>query len=141
MDQQPHLSRRERQIMDIIYAVGRATANEVLARLPDPPSRDSVRALLRILEEKGHLRHEKRSRAFVYLPTRSRSHAGRLALRRMLDTFFGGSLEQALTAHLSDPKSELSPEELKRLSELIRDARRQEKQPCRPTRCSKVSAP
>ncbi len=118
------LSRRERQIMDIIYARATASATDVLAELPDPPTRTAVRTLLRILEEKGHLKHTKRGREFVYQPTRPRSRAARSALRRVLRTFFDGSLEKAVAVHLSDPEADLSPEELKRLSALIRKSRR-----------------
>ena len=116
------LSRRERQLMDAVYARGEATATQVLDDLPDPPSRTTVRTMLRILESKGHLMHRKLGREFVYRPTQPRAQAGRSILRRVLDTFFGGSLEQAVAAHLADPKSKLSPEELHRLSELVRRA-------------------
>lgn len=117
------LSRRERQLMNIVYARGRASASEVLADLPDPPSRTAVRTLLRILEEKGHLTHAKRGREFVYKPTRPRKRAARSALRQVLETFFGGSIEQAVAVHLLDPSSEPSPEELERLVELVRQAK------------------
>ena len=118
------LSGRERQIMDIIYARGAASATDVLGGLPDPPSRASVRTLLRILEEKGHLKHDKRGREFVYEPVRPRSRAGRSALRRVLETFYDGSLERAVAAHLADRQTDVSEEELKRLAELIGRARR-----------------
>ena len=124
MDEHTHHSRRERQIMDVIYAHGEATANQVLNGLPDPPTRTSVRTFLRILEEKGHLAHIKRGREFVYRPTQPRTRAGRSALRRVLNTFFEGSLEQAVAMHLADSKSKPSAEELKRLADLIREARR-----------------
>lgn len=122
----PQLSRRERQIMDVIYARGSATASEVLAGLPDPPSRVSVRTLLRILEEKGHLVHKVRGREFVFEPTRPRRREGQSAFRRVLQTFFDGSLSKALTAHMSDPAAALEPEELKRLEQLIKEARKLE---------------
>ena len=121
-----HLSRRERQIMEIVYAIGEATATDVLQRLDDAPTRTSVRTLLRILEEKGHLRHRKRNREFVYSPTRQRARAGLSAFQRLLQTFFDGSLEKAVAAHLSDPDTELSEDELKRLSSIIRQAKRKE---------------
>ncbi|MBN1346627.1 MAG: BlaI/MecI/CopY family transcriptional regulator [Phycisphaerae bacterium] len=126
MNEQPDLklSRRERQIMDIIYARERATATEVLMDLPDPPTRTAVRTLLRILEDKGHLKHTKKGREFVYQPTRPRSRAGRSALRRLLETFFEGSIEKAVAVHLMDPAAELSDEELDRLGKLIREAKR-----------------
>src|SRR3954469_8870767 len=106
------LSRRERQIMDVVYRLGQATAVEVLAGLPDPPSKTAVRTLLRILEEKGHLTHRQEGLAYVYLPSRPREQAGRSALRRVLQTFFEGSLEKAVAAHLGDSAADLSPDEL-----------------------------
>lgn len=121
-----HLSRRERQIMDAVYAGGEATATDVVARLPDAPTRTAVRTFLRILEAKGHLRHVKRGREFVYLPVRPRKTAGRSAFQRVLQTFFEGSLEKAVAAHLADPVAEVSPEELKKLSAVISEARRKE---------------
>ena len=119
------LSRRERQLMDIVFAQGEATALEVLERLPDPPSRTAVRTLLRILEEKGHLRHFQRGREFVYRPTQPRLRAGRSAFQRVLQTFFEGSLERAVAAHLADSSADLTEEELKRLAGLISKARNQ----------------
>ena len=126
MDEQNQLSRRERQIMDIVYARGKAAAAEVWQNLPDRPSPTAVRTLLRILEEKGHLRHEKRGRQFIYQPTRPSRRAGHSALRRVLRTFFDGSLEQAVAAHLAQPGCELSPDELERLVTLINEARQKE---------------
>jgi predicted transcriptional regulator len=117
------LSRRERQIMDIVYARGEASAAEVLADLPDPPGKTAVRTLLRILEEKGHLKHRQDGLRYVYRPSRPRGSAGRSALRRVLATFFDGSLEKAVAAHLADPAEGLSPEELARLAALIDEAR------------------
>jgi predicted transcriptional regulator len=118
------LSRRERQIMDVVYRRGQATAAEVLVELPDPPGKTAVRTLLRILEEKGHLKHRQDGLAYVYLPSRPRAQAGKSALRRVLDTFFDGSLEKAVAAHLGDPAADLSPEDLQRLLDLIRQARK-----------------
>jgi len=122
----PHheLSRRERQIIDILYAQGRGTAAEVLAALPDPPSYSAVRAMLRILEEKGHVRHEQDGPRYVYLPTLARDNAKRSALRHMLRTFFDGSAEQAISALLDDASTKLSDDELERLARLINQARR-----------------
>ncbi len=117
------LSRRERQIMDIVYRRGKATALEVVAELPDPPGKTAVRTLLRILEEKGHLKHRQEGLAYVYVPSRPRAQAGRSALRNVLQTFFDGSLEKAVAAHLGDAATDLSPEELEGLAELIRQAR------------------
>ncbi len=128
----PNLSRRERQIMDAVYAKGKATATDVLETIPDPPTRTAVRTLLRILEAKGHLQHNphaKRGREFVYQPTHSRDSAGKSAFARAIRTFFDGSLEKAVAAYLGDPKAEVPPEELRRLSALIKKARRQEKEP------------
>jgi predicted transcriptional regulator len=121
------LSRRERQIMDIVYRRGRATAAEVLAELPDPPTKTAVRTLLRILEEKGHLKHRQEGLAYVYVPSRPRDQAGRSALRRVLQTFFDGSLEKAVAAHLGDEATELSAAEMQRLADLIREARKKGK--------------
>jgi predicted transcriptional regulator len=122
----PQLSKRERQIMDVIYAHGEATISHVLADLPDPPSRGALRTLLRIMEQKGHLVRRQTGRKIVYRPTQRRGRAGRSALGRVLDVFFGGSLEKALTAHLSDPdrKNKIDRQELQRLAELIEQAKR-----------------
>jgi predicted transcriptional regulator len=126
MSDLPNLSRRERQIMEIIYARGKATASSVLADLPDPPSRTAVRTLLTILEQKGHLTHLKEGREFLYQPTRPRSRAGKSALRRVIETFFDGSLEKAVAAHLAEGQrsGRIDPQELQRLAELIEEARR-----------------
>jgi predicted transcriptional regulator len=121
------LSKRERQIMDAVYARGEATISQVLAAIPDPPMRGALRTLLRILERKGHLARSTRGREIVYRPTQARGQAGRSALGRVLDVFFGGSLEHAVAAHLSDPRraAKLTAEELRRLSDLIEKARKQ----------------
>ena len=126
MREAPHhdLSRRERQIVDILYTQGRATAAEVQSALPDPPSYSAVRAMLRILEEKGHIRHEQDGPRYVYLPTVGRDRAKKTALRHVLQTFFNGSAEQALSALLDESDSRLSDRELDRLAELIDRARR-----------------
>ena len=122
----PHLelSRRERQIVDILYSQGRATAAEVQSLLPDPPSYSAVRAMLRILEEKGHVRHEQDGPRYVYLPTVARENAKRSAMRHMLQTFFDGSTAQAISALLDDSSTKLSDAELDRLARMIEDARR-----------------
>lgn len=122
----PHheLSRRERQIVDILYSQGRATAAEVQSALPDPPSYSAVRAMLRILEEKGHVRHEQDGPRYVYVPTVARDNAKRSALRHVLRTFFDGSAEQAISALLDDESSKLSQAELDRLARMISEARR-----------------
>lgn len=123
-----HLSRRERQIMDVIYEHGQASAQDVLAALPDPPSYSAVRALLRILEQKGQVKHRKNGARYIYLPIRSRHTASRSALKRVLRTFFDGSVEQAVSALLSGSDAKLSDHELDRLSELIDQARREDRQ-------------
>src|SRR5919106_6368802 len=99
------LSRRERQIMDVLYTNGRATAAEVQLAMPEAPSYSAVRAMLRILEEKGHVRHDQDGPRYVYLPTVPRENAKRSALRHMLHTFFDGSAEQAISALLDEPSS------------------------------------
>src|SRR3954468_7077917 len=119
------LSKRERQIMDVIYAHGgEATVTRVLAEMPDPPMRGALRTLLRIMERKGYLTHRQEGREFIYRPTKPRGQAGRSALGRVLDVFFGGSLEHAVAAHLSDPRqaAALTPDERRRLSDLIEKA-------------------
>jgi BlaI family transcriptional regulator, penicillinase repressor len=126
MPPEPHLdlSRRERQIVDILYAQGRATAAEVQSALPDPPSYSAVRAMLRILEDKGHVRHEQDGPRYVYLPTVARDRAKQSALRHVLQTFFDGSAEQAISALLDSSDTRLSDRELDRLAKLIDQARR-----------------
>ncbi len=119
------LSRREREIMDVIYRSGRATAADVLDQLADPPSYSTVRALLRVLEEKGHLRHEEDGPRYVFLPTVPRERALQSALRQLLHTFFDGSTEQAVAALLDLSSARLSDAELARLSQLIADARKE----------------
>ena len=119
------LSRRERQIMDIIYQSGQATAAEVLERLPDPPSYSAVRAMLRVLEDKGHLRHEEQGPRYVYLPTLPRDKARTSALKQLVKTFFEGSTEQAVAALLGMSAPQLSDEELDRLAKLIEQARKE----------------
>lgn len=119
------LSRRERQIMDVVYARGDASAADVRAALPDPPSYSAVRALLAILVDKGHLKHRSLRGRYFYAPTRRRTQAGRSALRRVLDTFFEGSLEKAVAALLQGSDANLSEEDLKRLGQLIQQARKE----------------
>ena len=122
------LSRRERQIMDVIYRLGRAAVADVLERLPDPPSYSAVRAMLRILEEKGHLRHEQDGPRYLYSPTVPRETAKESALKNLLRTFFGGSTEAAVAALLDMKGEDLSDAEMERISHLIDDARKGEKQ-------------
>ncbi|HEY6146596.1 MAG TPA: BlaI/MecI/CopY family transcriptional regulator [Thermoanaerobaculia bacterium] len=117
------LSRRERQIMEAIYRTGQATATEVLESLPDPPSYSTVRALLRILETKGHLRHVADGTRYVFLPVVAPDRARRSAIQSLLETFFEGSREKAVAALLDASRSELSDTELDRISQLIENAR------------------
>jgi predicted transcriptional regulator len=118
------LSRRERQILDILYERGQATAADVQGALPEPPSYSAVRALLRILEDKGHVKHQQDGPRYVYLPTVGRDNAKRSAMRHILKTFFDGSAEQAISALLDENSSQLSPAELDRLARLIDTARK-----------------
>src|SRR5438045_2456543 len=117
------LSRREREIMDIVYARGEASAAEVNAALADPPSYSSVRALLRILEEKGHLKHREDGPRYVFLPTEPRAKASRSALRRVVETFFDGSLSGAVAALVDERGGKLSVEELERIEAIIKQAK------------------
>ena len=118
------LSRRERQIMEIVYRKGSATATEVLAEMPDPPSYSAVRALLRVLEGKGHLRHRQDGPRYVYTATVPRERARRSALHRVVGTFFGGSVTDAVAALLELEPDRLDEAELERLSVLVAEAQR-----------------
>ncbi len=122
-----HLSRRESQIMEIIYELGTATAAEVLERLPDPPSYSSVRALLRVLEEKGHLEHEQEGPRYLFRPTVPREAARTTALKRLVRTFFDGSAEGAVAALLDLEPEELDELALARLARLIERARAEDR--------------
>lgn len=117
------LSRRERQIMDVIFARGEATAADVAAALPDPPSYSAVRAMLRILEEKGALKHREDGPRYVFLPTESREKASRSALQRVVQTFFDGSLASAVAALVDAKDGALAPDELARLEAIIKKAK------------------
>ncbi len=121
-----NLSRRERQIMDILYRRGSATAAEIHQQLPDRPSYSAVRAKLRVLEEKGHVRHEAHATRYVYSPVIPRERAKESALKHLLATFFDNSAEQAISALLTLKPARLSKEKLAELSDLIRRAREQE---------------
>lgn len=110
--------------MDIVYASGEATAAEVHARLPDRPSYSAVRALLRILEEKGFLKHREQGPRYVFLPVVSRREASRSALRRVMKTFFAGSLAEAVAAFVDESDGKLPPDELERIESIIKKARR-----------------
>lgn len=122
--QPAHLSRRERQIMDILYRAGRATAADVRAGLHEAPSDSAVRTLLRILEEKGHVRHEVDGLRFVYLPTVARDRAKRSALKHVLDTFFDGSASQVVAALVDLAPDDLDEEEVARLQRIVDRAKR-----------------
>ena len=117
------LSRRERQIMDVIFARGEATAADVAAALPDPPSYSAVRAMLRILEDKGVLRHREDGPRYVFMPTESRERASRSALQRVVQTFFDGSLASAVAALVDAKDGALPPDELARLEAIIKKAK------------------
>jgi BlaI family transcriptional regulator, penicillinase repressor len=119
------LSRRERQILDILYNRGKATAAEILAALPDPPGYSAIRALLRILEEKGHVKHQQDGVRYVFLPIVSRKKASVEALRHLLETFFDGSAANAAEALVDGSAARLAPEELDRLEQLIAQARKE----------------
>lgn len=125
--QTPSLSRRERQIMDAIYAAGRATAAEVRQQIADPPSYSTVRALLRVLEEKGHLRHRQDGPRYVFLPTVPRETARRSALGHLLRTFFDGSTQSAVATLLDLQAQELTEADFDHLSQIIEDARKEER--------------
>ena len=120
-----HLSRRERQIMDILHRRGRATVAEVLSELTGEPAYSTVRAQLRVLEEKGHVRHEEEQLRYVYLPAQSHRVASRSALKHLVDTFFQGSPEQVVEALLGKDGSGVSREELDRIAELVERAARE----------------
>jgi predicted transcriptional regulator len=124
-ERQRELSRRERQIMDLLYQRGRATAAEVQAELPDPPGYSAVRAMLRVLEDKGHVRHQQDGPRYVYVPRVARDRAKRTALRHVVRTFFDGSTEQLVAALLDDGSTQLSEGELDRLADLIARARKE----------------
>ena len=109
--------------MDVVYARGEATASQVLEGMPAPPGRTAVRTFLRILEAKGYLTHGKVSREFVFKPTRPRKREGKSAFRRVINTFFDGSLENAVAEHLADRGTKLSDDEFARLAKIIEQAR------------------
>ena len=120
------LTRRERQIMDILFRVGRATAAEVMAELPGEPSYSTVRTQLRVLEEKGHVKHEEEGLRYVYTPAVARQTARRSALRHLVETFFDGSAEKVVGALLGGEASRLSKAELDRIADLVSKARKEE---------------
>ena len=120
-----HLSRRERQIMDALHQRGRATAAEVQAALPEAPGNSAVRALLRILEDKGHIKHRREGARYVYLPRAKQETARRSALKRVVSTFFQGSVPQAMAALLETADTQLPDSELHKLQQIIEQARQE----------------
>jgi len=118
-------SRRERQIMDAVFALGEATVNKIVETIPDAPTSMAVRRMMHILEEKGHLKRREEGREVVYVPRESKDKAGRSAFQRVLETFFGGSLEEALAAHLAARKGGVTTEERERLISLIEQVRKE----------------
>jgi BlaI family transcriptional regulator, penicillinase repressor len=125
MSAEAHLSRRERQIMDALHQRGHATAAEVQAALPEAPGYSAVRALLRILEDKGHVKHRREGIRYVYVPRAKRESARRSALKRVVSTFFQGSVTQAMAALLETADTRLSDSELRALQEMIDQARKE----------------
>ena len=119
------LSRRERQIMDAVFALGEATVNRIVETIPDAPTPMAVRRMMHILEEKGYLKRREEGREVVYLPREAKAKAGRSAFERVLETFFGGSLEEALAAHLVARKDGMSAAERDRLVALIEQSRKE----------------
>jgi predicted transcriptional regulator len=120
------LSRRERHMMDILYRRGRATAAEVLARLPGSPSSSTVRTQLRVLEDKGHVRHVEEGLRYVYAPVVSRQSARKTALRHLLHTFFDGSPADLMTTLLGDDDAGLSAADIERIEKLLKDAKKED---------------
>ena len=125
MSNELHLSRRERQIMDILHAKKAVTAAEIRAAMPDAPGYSAVRALLRILEEKGHVKHRQDGPRYVYVPRASRASASRSALKRLVATFFQGSVTEAVAALLDSPDARLSDADLDKLREMIKQAEKE----------------
>jgi predicted transcriptional regulator len=120
-----HLPRRERQILEIIYQLGEASVGDVLARLPDPPSYSAVRTIMRLLEQKGHLRHRRELTKYVYRPTQSHESASRSALVHVLKTFFSGSAPDAVAAILDATGDDLTDDDLCRLEEIVENAKKE----------------
>jgi BlaI family transcriptional regulator, penicillinase repressor len=120
-----NLTRRERQIMDILFAMGRASGTEIQQRLPDQPGYSGVRTLLRVLERKGHVKHVAEGMRYVYIPVQARDKAKKTAIERLVSTFFDGSMKAAAAAFLDPSTSKLSKEDLKDLERMIRKARKE----------------
>ncbi len=125
MAKKSEFSRRERQIMDAVFELGEATVNQVVEAIPDAPTAMAVRRMMHILEEKGHLKRRENGREMIYSPRESKKKAGRGAFQRVLETFFGGSLEEALAAHLHSRRDAIGADERTRLIELIEQARKE----------------
>ncbi len=121
-----HLSRRERQIMDIVFRLGQASVMDIQAELPDAPTDAAIRRMLKILEEKKHLRGRLDGRKMIYSPAQARGRAAKSALNRVVTTFFDGSIERAFASWLADPKQKVDPAELKKLSRMIEEAEQRE---------------
>jgi len=121
------LTRREREIMDIVYRLGRASAKDVLENLADPPSYSAVRALLRLLEERGHVRHTKEGQKYVFVPSVPRGDARKKALAHVVSTFFDGSIEQTMLTLVESSRAKLGAEELDRLTEIVNRAKKGQK--------------
>ena len=126
------LSKRDQQIMDIVFRLGKASASEVHELMPEPPTYTAVRTMLRLLEDKGLVQHHQEGRKYIYTPCSSPKSAGRSALHRVLNVFFGGSLQDAVAAHLSDPNMQLEPGDLARLRAVIDAADSGQKKAAKP---------
>lgn len=124
MKKTPPLSRREREVMDIIFARGEATLSSISEDMESPPTRPALRSILTILESKGHLRHRQEGREFIYLPVHSREEVGQSTLSRVIGTFFGGSLKQAMAAYLSHPQTQLTEADVTELRRFLDQAKR-----------------
>ena len=124
MSDPTELSRRERQIMDLVFAQSEATVNQIAAALPDPPTAMAVRRMMHILEEKGFLKRRQDGREVIYSPKQSKERAGKKALQHVIDTFFGGALDEALAAHLTG-RDAVTSEQLARINQLIEQARKE----------------
>lgn len=122
------LSAREREVLDIVYRLEKATATQVISEMKQPPSRSAVRTFLKILEDKGYLRHKKEGREFVFMATKSRESVGRKAVVHVLETFFGGSLSDAVASYLTKPGQKIDPNEIQKLEKLIEEARTAEEE-------------
>jgi predicted transcriptional regulator len=119
------LSRRERQIIDVLYRLGRATAAEIMAAVPGQPTSSTIRTQLRVLERKGHVRHEEEGQRFIYSPTLARRDARKSALRHLVETFYDGSAEKIVAAVLGGEGARMSDAELERIAAMVEKARKE----------------